>query len=86
MRYGGWMVVVLACASAQSLAARTLRVGQGPGFDYATVSAAMTAAATGDTILVYPGVYNERAYFQGKSVILTSTDPTSPAVVAATMP
>lgn len=36
-----------------------LRVNAGGGADYTTVTAALAAAQSGDTVLVYPGVYTE---------------------------
>jgi len=43
------------------------------------------AATDGDTIIVHPGVYEGPLYMKGKNITLTSTDPTNPDVVAATV-
>ncbi len=55
-----------------------------PG-DYPTIQAAIDAARHGCEIIVSPGVYYENIYFHGKSIILRSTDPTSPTIVASTI-
>ncbi len=53
--------------------------------DYSTIQAAMDASADGDEIIVSPGTYYENIYFPGKNIILRSTDPTDPDVVASTI-
>ncbi|MDP2898436.1 MAG: hypothetical protein Q8Q12_18005 [bacterium] len=52
--------------------------------DYSTIQAAIDAAPEGDTIAVSPGTHVENISFGGKNVVLCSTDPTNPEVVAAT--
>ncbi len=46
---------------------------------------AVTAASDGDVIMLEEGVYREKVRFSGRNVTLTSTDPTDPAVRAATV-
>jgi hypothetical protein len=55
-----------------------------PG-DHSTIQAAINAAADGDQIVVSPGTYVENINFGGKNIILRSTDPTDPSVVAITI-
>ncbi len=53
--------------------------------DYPTIQSALDAADEGDTIVVLPGAYVANISFNGKDVILTSTDPEDPAIVASTI-
>ncbi|MEI6499744.1 MAG: right-handed parallel beta-helix repeat-containing protein [Armatimonadota bacterium] len=80
-------VVVLALAAllvvaAGSLASATTR--NVPG-QYATIQAAINAAANGDVVVVAKGTYRENIDFKGKAITVRSSDPTSAAVVAATI-
>lgn len=63
----------------------TITVGQGGGYDCATIQAGIFAAAPGDTVVVYPGRYVENIHFGHRNIILQSTNPTSPSVVASTI-
>jgi len=53
----GVLLIVSILTILNPVSAATLEVG--PGKTYATINAAMGAAGAGDTILVYPGTYNE---------------------------
>jgi hypothetical protein len=53
--------------------------------DYPFIQSAINAAAVGDVIMVFPGTYVENINFNGKDIILTSTNPEDPNVVAATI-
>jgi len=53
--------------------------------EYATIQEAIMAALRGDRIVVAPGVYHEAIHFWGQDIILTSTDPEDPNVVANTV-
>jgi len=55
-----------------------------PG-DYSTIQSAIDLATDGDEIIVSPGTYVENINFKGKNIILRSTDPTSPTIVASTV-
>ncbi|MFC1676117.1 PQQ-binding-like beta-propeller repeat protein [Planctomycetota bacterium] len=48
-------------------------------YDFETIQKAIDYAANGDYIFVFPGTYNEDISFNGKNVLLTSTDPNNPA-------
>ena len=55
-----------------------------PG-DHPTIQAAIDAAIYGDEIIVSLGSYIENISFKGKNIILRSTEPTNPSVVASTI-
>jgi hypothetical protein len=55
-----------------------------PG-DCATIQGAIDAAVHGNEIIVSPGTYYENIHFDGKNIILRSTDPTNSDVVASTI-
>jgi hypothetical protein len=55
-----------------------------PG-DYSTIQAAIDASQDGCKIIVSPGTYKENINFKGKNIILSSTDPGNPAIVAGTI-
>jgi hypothetical protein len=61
--------------------AATIRVPS----DIATVQAALCLSVTGDEIVVAAGTYLENLQFSGTDVILRSSDPEDPAVVASTV-
>jgi hypothetical protein len=57
--------------------------------DFTTIQAALDASLDGDEIILAPGVYtgagNRDMSYLGKAVTISSTDPSDPAVVAATV-
>ncbi len=55
-----------------------------PG-DYPTIQSAINAAIYGDEIVVSPGKYVENINFRGKNIVLRSTEPTDPCIVAGTI-
>ena len=67
-------------------AAATITVDWDGSGDYTTIQAGINAAVSGvDTVEVAEGTYIENIAFGGKNIILTSTDPDNPVVVAATI-
>ena len=55
-----------------------------PG-DYYTIQGAINATEDGDEIIVSEGTYYGRIGLRGKNIVLRSTDPTNPDVVANTI-
>lgn len=57
--------------------------------DYATIQAAIDAASAGDEVVLAPGTYtgdgNHDLDYHGKAITVRGSDPTNPAVVAATI-
>ncbi len=53
--------------------------------DFTVIQEAIDAAVDGDTIIVHPGTHYENIRFEGKNIILRSTDPEDWDVVEATI-
>ncbi len=52
--------------------------------DHATISAAVAAAFDGDSVIVGPGTYRENIDFDGKVVVLTSSDGPDVTIITST--
>ena len=53
--------------------------------DFDNIQDAISVSELGDTIVVKPGTYNRRIFFNNKSVTLTSEGPDDPGVVQSTI-
>ena len=53
--------------------------------EYPGIQRAISESGSGDTIIVAPGRYYETINFMGRDIVLTSTDPEDPNIVAATI-
>lgn len=80
---------ILACASVLFLSitlhAVEYHVKPDGSADFVKIQAAIAASGDGDTVVVHPGIYLENIHFDGKSVVLTSLDPSSDAIVESTV-
>ena len=64
----------------------TITVGPGPGFDFSTIQAAITAANSGDEILVFPGTYPEQVTIPAGKDNLTIRSQTPQAAIITPPP
>ncbi|MHC4507472.1 MAG: PKD domain-containing protein, partial [Planctomycetota bacterium] len=53
--------------------------------EYATIQAAIDDCNDGDIVIVEAGTYSEAINFNGKNIVVSSTDPNDPDTVAATV-
>ena len=76
------VAVLVACACiTSSVPGATLEV---PGA-YPSIQEAIDASQNGDTVVVSPGLYYETINFNGKNIVVTSTDPNDPRIVGYTI-
>jgi len=81
--YPGIALLLLCFVS--TAGARIITVDDDAAADFNNIQAAIDAASNGDTVVVEEGTYFENINFRGKNIVLTSTDPNDPNVVAATI-
>src|SRR3990172_3489307 len=75
-----YKVIIALQLMASQVSAATLEVGA--GYPYTTIQVAVNAAQAGDTVLVYPGTYNESVYIpDGRA-----GTPTAPIIIKAQYP
>ncbi len=79
------MFLALIIASSITTYGVTHTVKQDGSGDFTNINEAISAAWSGDTILVYPGTYYEAVNLANKDLTLTSTDPASMSVIKSTI-
>jgi hypothetical protein len=75
----GWLPLLVPCQT------RTITVDNDGPADFNSIQAAIDYSNDGDTILVGTGIYNEEIGFNGKIVVVSSTDPNDANVVENTV-
>ncbi len=76
-------IAILIVTAQQALFADTLKVGIGQ--PYTTIQSAINAAATGDTVKVFPGTYNE-AIIINKNIVIQGSGYESTRITSANNP
>lgn len=76
------VVVLLTCQVCQS---ETLTVNPNGSGDFTKIQDAINYAYDFDTIVVYPGLYEEHVNYYGRLVTVKSTDPNDPNIVESTV-
>jgi len=64
---------------------RTITVDITGAAEFRSIRAAISDSNDGDVIIVAPGRYYEKISFAGKNIVVRSTDPEDPAIVAGTV-
>lgn len=83
MRNGVAVLILLSCITSAFGTVWTVD-DDGPA-NFNKIQNAINACMNGDTVLVKPGTYYENINFNGKNIILTSTDPNDPNIVQSTI-
>ena len=76
-----FVISALAISGSSLLALRSDAAQLNVPADYATIQAAIVAAADGDEVIVSPGTYFENIDFLGKTVTVRGVDPDDPSIV-----
>jgi len=79
------IVSFILLTAAPTFAGQIIYVDDDGPADFNNIQAAIDDSSDGDTIIVAEGRYFENVNFNGRNITLTSTDPCSPDVVAATI-
>ena len=80
------MILVFTCLLLSTVCqGRIITVDDDGPADFNNIQAAIDDANDGDTIIVEKGTYFENINFDGKNIVLRSTDPNNPDIVAATI-
>ena len=59
--------------------------GRTPETAFGKIQEGIDGASDGDTVIVFKGIYGENIRFNGKNIVLTSTNPLAPEVVIQTV-
>jgi hypothetical protein len=84
-QYGSTVYADPICVKAEKVIATPIVENLTKEKRYGYIQAAIDEAADGDEIVVYPGTHYGNINFYGKEIVVRSSDPTDPSVVAATV-
>ncbi len=84
-----WVCIAVVCLATETAKCRTIMVRADGNGDYPTIQDAIDDSNDSDVIILAEGIYtgtgNRDIDFLGKAVTVSSTDPTDPDIVAATI-